>query len=276
MAFVVRSSGTYVPCTVKNVTQELNGQETASLEFQNDISTRAFVAQDRSIEIYWGGTLIYTGTLQKVAYNEDEPRLSCTVFDTVYDKLDKKPFTHATYDGLTDASDIKHILADAVAVVPGVTSDSDRTGATFRREVRFNRTSVYAVVKYLANNGNADYWTIGGTQIYIGDKGVDRGNIPVQSVSRSEIDRHVKRTAVIVRGYDADGYQIIGTAGDIVNGDVVSYTEYRPNNQAGMDTVAQTKLDSLNKDSSGVSLKVSMAYAYPYMTGDTVTLINEK
>lgn len=269
MSFIVKTNGAYLPAIVKDISQELNGMETATLILENNISTREFVAIDRPIEIYWGGTEVFTGTLQKVSYSEDgEPKLTCVAFDTVYDTLDKKTIT-ATYDASDDSDDIESILA-AIAAAAGVSSSCSLTGASYRRSLRFNKTSCYDAVQFLATTGNTDYYSSGSSTIVIGDRGTDRGTIPVLSISRSAVDRHVKRDKVEIRGFDANGNEITGSAG--VGTNVVTYTEYKASDTTTLDQIAESKLDKLNKDSSGISIKVSTGYAYIYEPGDTVTL----
>jgi len=285
MTFAVYLDGELINASVSSIVEELNSDnEVATIVLPNDYSNRDLVATDQDIIIKYFSTTIFTGVLKDVDYGTRN--LTCLVRDKCYDLMKKKKI-NASYDGIAPDV-IQQAIADAVS---GVNGPDDSPAATSNWKVGTLRSSRYKyaicydaavhLASTLRNTGDTlgvDFWssTDSGDELFnIGTRGTDRGSIPVFSYSKRKISRTTKRDGVIIRGWDTNGADIIGEAGDTsASGDVAVFTDRKTQTEEGLDEAAQNKLDELNKDSAGIRLNIQMPYAYNLYPGDYITVAN--
>ncbi|MBW2638192.1 MAG: hypothetical protein JRC86_11885, partial [Deltaproteobacteria bacterium] len=143
--------------------------------------------------------------------------------------------------------------------------------------VRFDYTICLDAAKFLADALNTDWWTdydeSGNPRFNIGARGSDKGTLTYISISRRGIDRAKKRDKVIIRGVDNDGNVIYGVAGTGDN--VAVFTEKKASDVDTLNSLAAKKLAELNKESSGVSVRVKITDGYNLYPGDTVSVTND-
>jgi len=84
------------------------------------------------------------------------------------------------------------------------------------------------------------------------------------------IDRSKRRDRVIIRGVDADGNEIEGSAG--TGAKVATFTEKKATTVDTLNALAERRLADLNKESSGVKLPVKITDAYNLYPGYSVVL----
>lgn len=246
--------------TVESILQELNGHEEAIIKLFNNPTNRQIVSSNRDVRISFRGEQIFKGMLYAVEYSQNW--LTCKLYNKCFEIMKSKLTTHDYSAGKQANLILQDICADA-----GVSADCSITTIVY---VVFDHATCFDAAVWLAKSLNKDYWATN-TTFHIGTRDeTNRGEVTAISVSRRGIDRSKKRDKVIVRGKKADGTEITAEAGTGTN--VAFFIETKPTDQATLNTIAQQKLNELNKDSSGVSLTVDIATCYKWQPGNLVTV----
>lgn len=250
---------------LKRIMQELDGHEEARFIIGNTAGNRTVVSQNRDVKISFDGTAIFKGTLYGVVYSRD--LLECIAYNKCYETMKTKDYTH-TYTA-TAASTILSDVCTAAGVVAGVCPSTNLS-------VRFKRAICFDIGVFLADACNSEFYADedagGNPRFNIATRGSAKGAITPVSWPNRGIDRSKKRDKVIVRGVDADGNEIEGSAG--TGADVAVYLEKKASDVETLNNLASKKLAQLNKESSGVKLPVKITDAYNLYPGDTITLSN--
>jgi hypothetical protein len=263
MTYRVYINSKLTDATVKQIRQELNSPtERAKIKWGNNISNRAIVTTEPTIDIKFNNETIFSGVLGEISYGQKE--LDIVVYDIVYNALMKKVINN-NYSEQTPST-----ILTAIASAGGVIGSTSETGSL---SVRFNNTICFDAIEWEGQATNTGYYSSGGTTINIGDRGSDKGTVPILSFSRRAISYYEKRDKVIIRGVDENGADITETAG--AGTDVATFTEKKTSNREALANMAAYRLAQLNKDSSGIKLRIDIAYAYNLVPGDTITIDNE-
>jgi len=265
MSWEVIASDERVPATFKYIQEELNGDEKANFILPNTPQFRDIVAtSDLNITIKFGGSTLFQGVLGKVGY--DDANLDCIVYNKVYDKMDKKVHT-GDYFGAVGNYVLNQIVDEVAGVGSGICPTS-------KVSVSYDHTSCLEAAKFLAKTLNSDYWTTGGSSFNIGIRGSNQGRLSDLLISRRTISPFRRRDKVLVRGIDAGGNLIYGSAGNGTN--IITFTERKAMDQPTLNRIASYYKNLLNKDTQGVKLKTNIINAYTFSPGDTITINKPK
>ncbi|MGQ9642007.1 MAG: fibronectin type III domain-containing protein, partial [Candidatus Bathycorpusculaceae bacterium] len=249
---------------LEKLTEELNGHEECEFYLANNSTNRGIVGSNVKVRLLWGTTVVWSGVLYKVVYGREI--LRCYAYNQAYEIM-KSKVIDATYSGATPSA-----ILQGIANAAGVVAGSAPTTPT--RSVRFRKALCYDALEYLASMINKDFWgdydSSGNPRINIGTKGVSRGTVTPISYPERGVDRGKKRDKVIIRGFDANGNEIEGTAGTGTN--VAVFTENRAATVDELNTLAQKKLAELNKESSGLKISIKISVGYNFTAGDTVDI----
>ncbi len=245
------------------IMDELNGHVEASFSLANTAANRAIVGSDRGLQIKFGGTEIFLGSLNAVTYTQTD--LKCIAYDPILERMKKRTITA---DWSTGGS--SNILFGSVCSAAGVTAGtSGMSGSVLA--LRTETAYCYDVWEYLAKAEGKDRWSEGGTA-FIGVKGALReGTVSSAGlVSERGVDRSKNRDKVIYRGTDIQGLYIEGTAG--LGDDVAVFTDKKGCDLATLNKLAATELENLNKDTTGVPLRLTIESGYNVVSGDEVAV----
>lgn len=265
MSYNVTIAGAIFGVDIDRIQQEINGDEIAIFSIPNDAYARSVVEEDQDVNIFFNNVLIFSGTLAEVEYNEKV--LVCTVYDKVYNLMNKR-----IYSGDHTAGEDADVILAAVCSAAGVSAGSCPSTSI---AAQFIRANCYQCVRFLTQTVTTDvndyeYYSSGGTTINIASRGTARGTIPIINVSRRAVSRSKKRDKVIVRGKDASGADIEGSAG--TGDDVIVFVENKASDETTLNNIAQYKLKQVNKDSFGVRLNVGLEFCYNFVPGDTIDI----
>jgi hypothetical protein len=278
---------------VDKIIQELNGHEEATFVIANNETNRNIVASDRKVKILYDSTVQFKGLLTAPQYGL--PTIKCICYNECYVKMNAKDFTHE-YTNVPASTILSDICAAAGVVAGSCPSGGIGAKDVLQYEgypiakdivlrplpagagisVRFKRAICWDAATFLARAVNADFWTdedaYGNPRFNIGTRGSAKGSVTPISWPDRGVDRSKKRDKVVIRGVDADGNEIEGSAGTGTN--VAVFTEKKASDTATLNNLAAQKLAELNKESSGVKLPINIFTAYNLFPGDTVTLNN--
>lgn len=267
----------YTDATFNDICEILNGSLTATFTLPNTAANRALVDNDRAVEIYFNETLEFKGVLKGATFQQSG--LLCLVYQTCQEAMQKKDHTSPVggYDSV--APDV--ILA-AVAASAGVLKGV--CPSTPAISMRTDHAYCYDVARYIAWVLSKDIYPdfVGASaQINIGTAGSGdpsgRGILQYTTMPRRTKDRAQKRDKVLIRGLDADGLPLLGTAGTGTN--VYVGTDRSATTQVTIDAIAAKKLADLNTAAAGCTfdstlVPPSTAYVagYDVHAGDYVVL----
>jgi hypothetical protein len=247
---------------IDEVIEELNGHEEANLFIPNTSDNRTFVASNQIVRIYFDAELIYLGALFGVEYSRK--RLKCIVYNGVYELMKRRvisknyAWVHA------------NAIMEEVRLAAGLINPLGSCPTT-NLDINFDQTLCFDAMVEVAKACQCDYWTQNGDTLYLGIRGSSQsfdGN--VANVSSRGIDRSKNRNKVHVRGFDADGEQIMGVAGS--GDDVAVFWNNFATTEETLDYFAAKILAKLNVEDSGITLTCPITSATHLHPGDTITI----
>lgn len=250
----------------KRTIEELNGHEEMTIELPNSVANRALVAADQSADLVWTGPVtLFEGTCTGAKHTRG--MLECIVYNEAYEKLQRhQPFNTPYVE--TAASAVLTALGAHVGIAVAWDAGSDPDVS-----IRFDYANCMDVLIALAEATGNDYWTTTGPlTIHIGTRGSAKGAVSALEDSTRVLDRSRQRNSVRVRGVDATGNVIYGTASTGGADRYATFTEKKVSDQATLDALAATKLAELNTDTGPSPLAVSLLVGNALFPGDTVTL----
>ncbi|MGD6850737.1 MAG: hypothetical protein ACQCN6_01600 [Candidatus Bathyarchaeia archaeon] len=244
----------------QNTDETLNGYEEATFKIANTAANRALVASNLDAQIKFDGTVIFSGELSALEY--ENRKILCIVYNKVYEAMKRKTVTGTYEDTAADT-----VLA-AICTAAGVT---DGDCPSTHVSVRFERCDCYSAATWLAKAVTKDFYSSSGTTFNIGDRGsaksLDNAKI---SVSNRGLDRSKKRDKIYIRGCDENGVRVYGEAGAGAN--VAVFNDKKASDEATLDALAATKLAELNTDDSGITISAKITLAAELYPGDTLTI----
>jgi len=252
-----------------NLTEELNGHETARIRIANTAANRTIVGANHDVRIQFNNVTIFIGRLTGADYSQEW--LDCKVKNKVYQTM-KYTTHHADYTTSTAST----VMA-AIAASAGVSWAISHGVGGNNISANFDYAQCYDAGIFLADSVTMDHWvhyppgSVVGV-FRIGTRGLNKGAVSNIAVSRRGVDRGQQRDQVRVRGTDTDGNAIYGTSGG--GSQVAVYTERRSSDQTTLDGIADKYLADLNKDSVAVNVVVPISDGYNLYPGDTVTVVN--
>ncbi len=245
------------------IMDELNGHVEAAFTLPNTSTNRTIVGSDRGLQVTFGGTEIFLGSLNAVTYTQKE--LHCIAYDPILELMKKRTIT-ADWS----AGGSCNIIFGSVCTAAGVTAGtSGMSGSVIA--LRTEAAYCYDVWEYIAKTENKDRWSQGGTA-FIGVKGaLLAGTISSTSmISERSVDRSKNRDKVIYRGTDIRGLYIEGSAG--AGDNVAVFTDKKGCDLATLNKMAAAELDNLNKDTTGVPFRLQIEEGYNIVSGDEVAI----
>jgi hypothetical protein len=245
------------------IMEELNGHVEASFKLPNTAANRAIVGSDRGLQIKFGGTEIFLGSLNAVNYTHQE--LHCIAYDPVLELMKKRVIT-ADWS----AGGANNIIFGSVCVAAGVPAGTNGMSGSVIA-LRTEAAYCYDVWEYIAKTENKDRWSQGGTA-FIGVKGTLLvGTVSLTSlISERGVDRSKNCDKVLYRGTDVQGLYIEGSAG--VGDNVKVFSDKKGCDLATLNKMATTELENLNKDTTGIPFRMQIEEGYNIVAGDEVAI----
>jgi hypothetical protein len=277
MSWRIKVNGITYPAEIKEISEELNGNEYAKFTFQNDFKTRSIMSSNQNVSISFFNRIIYRGVLVGGDYTQQN--LTAKVYNPTFYKMNKKTHTH-TWTGSNGEFVLSGIAYDA-SVDYGLTPSGDTI------KVFYDFTNSLQAARYLAEATDNDIWSSGYNQINIGTRGQDRGKLKNVTISRRGTDRYKTRNRYRIRGQDASGIRIYGLAGidaggvvitgvarigDMVGDDEKVDTDKKARSATELDAMAKYRLDLIIKDTDSMQVKVPINDGYKLLPGDSVTI----
>ena len=134
--------------------------------------------------------------------------------------------------------------------------------------IKFNNANCFTAMKDLAKACGADYWA--DTAFNIGTRDSTTQTLGyVGSNTKRGIDYSKQVDQVIVKGVDASGVQIQGSAGS--PGALATFTEKKVSDIATLNNIAAFKLQKLNNPSNGNSLECLISQVATWHPGQYVS-----
>ena len=268
------SGGIFEHIEMDQLQDELNSElgAVASFKLPNTENNRS-LCKDRLlyVEIFYNERFQFAGVLLAGEANGSRGQwIKAFCHDAVLTALDEaEPIT-----GVYDEVSAYQVLAEAIDGVENLfgeisIDDCPTTPVTFVA-YKANRLDV---AKFLADVTGLELFSAGSTRISIGSRGNDSyyPNPNTVTVSNHGFDKTKQASKVIIRGIDTFGRHVTGEAQvpwwvDRVR--VRTFNEDTPTDQGGLELLASKKLMELNSGYTGAPIKMTMADAYQYRTGD--------
>ena len=247
---------------IGEVTEELNDHEEATLYIPNTAANRSFVGSDQIVRIYYDAELQFLGALLAVEYSRKE--LKCVIFNGVYELM-KRRVISGTYTA-EPADDIMEEIRVAASV-----SNALGSCPSTALDMNFDQTLCSDAVVEVAKACNCDYWVQDGDTLYLGTRGSAQiFNSTKARVSKRGVDRGKKRDTVHVRGFSADGEELLGVAGS--GDDVAVFWNNFATTEATLNYLAARLLAEVNMDDSHIRVLCPITEGSHLHPGDTITV----
>lgn len=247
---------------INEVIEELNGHEEATFFIPNTSDNRTIVASDQIVRIYFDEEFIFLGALFGVEYSRKW--LKCIVYNGIYELMKRRVISESY--AWVPANAIMEEVRLAAGLINALGSCP-----TTNLDMNFDQTLCFDAMVEVAKACQCDYWTQNGDTLYLGTRGSAQsfdGN--VANVSSRGIDRSKNRNKVHVRGFNADGEEIMGFAGD--GDDVAVFWNNFATTEETLNYFAAKILAKLNIDDSAITLTCPITSAAHLHPGDTVTI----
>jgi len=223
------------------------------------------------VEIFYNEQFQFAGVLLAGEANGSRGQwIKAFCHDAVLTALDEaEPIT-----GVYDEVPANQVLAEAIDGVENLfgeisIDECPSTPVTFVA-YKANRLDV---AKFLADVTGLELFSVGSTNISIGSRGNQTyyPNSNTVTVSNHGFDKTKQASKVIIRGIDTFGRHITGEAQVpwwVPTVRVRTFNEDTPTDQPGLELLASKKLMELNSGCTGAPIKMRMADAYRFLTGD--------
>ncbi|WNZ28467.1 MAG: hypothetical protein IAX21_07300 [Candidatus Bathyarchaeota archaeon] len=247
---------------IGEITEELNGHEEATLFIPNSSANRTFVQSDQIVKITYNSVQMFVGALFAVEYSNKE--LKCIVYNGVYELM-KRRVISAIYE----AKPANNIMEE-VRVAAGLYEDLGSCPTT-ALDMNFDQTLCYDAMVEIAKACNCDYWVQDGDTLYLGTRGSAQSfDSSKAKVSKRGVDRGKIRDKVHVRGFSAEGEELLGVAGTGDN--VAVFWNNFATTQGTLDLLAAKLLAEVNIEDSQIRVSCPITEGAHLHPGDTITV----
>lgn len=243
----------YLDAVVESIVEILNGHIEATFTLPNTVENRTLVNSDHVAEIFYNDTSEFKGILRAPEFQRD--KLLCTCYQTAEEQGQRK--VHIGNYTLISPNVIFAAICASAGIVAGVCPTIPALS------VRYDRAYCYDAARYISWALGKDLYSdfSGASPRYnIGTAGTGypsgRGVLQYTVTPKRGKDRGKKRDKVYLRGLDAAGNQLVGSAGS--GTEVYVGTDRTSTDQATIDAMATRKLAELNTESSGCMVTVAL------------------
>lgn len=247
---------------VEEVMEELNGHEEATFFIPNTSANRTFVASDQIIRIKFDAEQVYLGALLDFTYSKKY--LKCIVYNGIYELMKRRVISgnFAWFPA--------HALMEQIRLAAGLINPLGSCPTT-HLDATFDQTYCFDGMIEVVKGCKCDYWTQNGDTLYLGTRGSAQSfDGKISNNSERSISRSKRRDKVHVRGFNRDGEQIMGYAGD--GDDVAVFWNNFATTEETLNYFAERKLAEINQDDSSVPLICPITSGVHLHPGDTITI----
>jgi hypothetical protein len=247
---------------IGEVVENLNGHEEATIFIPNTSANRTFVASDQIIKISFNSAQMFMGALFGVEYSNKE--LKCIVYNGVYELMKRRVISE-----IYESEPANNIMED-VRVVAGL-NEALGSCPTIALDMNFDQTLCYDAMVEVAKACNCDYWVQDGDTLYLGNRGSSQSfDSSKAKVSKRGVDRGKIRDKVHVRGFSAEGEELLGVAGTGDN--VAVFWNNFATTQDTLDLLAAKLLAEVNIEDSHIRVSCPITEGFHLHPGDTITV----
>ena len=247
---------------LSEVTEELNYHEEAVFFIPNTTANRTFVESDQIVRIYFDAEQVFLGALLAVEYSSKE--LKCIIYNGIYELMKRRVISGAYEAEATD-----DIMED-VRVAASVTNPLGACPSTVL-DMNFDQTLCFDAMVEIAKACNCDYWVQDGDTLYLGTRGSAQSFDATKArVTSRGVDRSKNRDKVHVRGFSADGEELLGVAGS--GDDVAVFWNNFATTEDTLDYLAAKLLAQVNLDDSSIKLVCPITEGSHLHPGDTINV----
>lgn len=253
--------------SLEELNESLNDHEDLTLFIANNVLGQSMISSNQEVTVKYNGVTIFRGTITGGAYGPEY--LKPIGYNLNYHKMQNKPIT-GTYEDVA-ASTIFADICAAAGVVAG-------TCPSTTRSVRFANAYCINAAKFLAMSLNTDIYTNPTDgKLYIGNRGVSGSVIiPIDKVSKHNVDRAYQKKHVIGEGIREDGETFTV---DVYSDDWTPGTDNihilrsrQAMNEETLIDLCYNELEKLEKESAGTVVRVTIDDGYDLYPGDTITI----
>ncbi len=247
---------------IGEVIENLNGHEEATIFVPNNTANRTFVQSDQIVKISYDSVQMFMGALFAVEYSNKE--LKCIVYNGVYEIMKRRVIS-----GIYESEPANSIMEE-VRVAAGL-NEALGSCPTTALDMNFDQTLCYDAMVEIAKACNCDYWVQDGDTLYLGDRGSAKSfNSSKAQVSKRGVDRGKIRDKVHVRGFSAEGEELLGIAGTGDN--VAVFWNNFATTQDTLDLLAAKLLAEVNIEDSQIRVSCPITEGFHLHPGDTITV----
>jgi hypothetical protein len=255
----------------EGTSEELDGLDVMFISLPNTPTNRTLVATDQNATLTWGANTLFAGRCTGAEYTRG--MLKCICYNQVYEALARAQPLDIIYDPAVDtASDVLTAIAATIGIASSWHGADPAIGA------RLSFANPMDALEWLAKATNNDFWTTTGPlTIHVGTRGTNRGAVAILEDSKRVIDRAKQRNNIRVRGVNASGNVIYGTASAGGSDRYATFTEKKASAVANLNDLAAKLLAETNKADGPSPLAVSLiaGNGTPLFPGDTVTITQD-
>jgi hypothetical protein len=247
---------------IGEVIEELNGHEEATIFIPNTSANRTFVTSDQIVRIYFDTELQFLGALLAVEYSRKE--LKCIIYNGIYELMKRRvisgSYTSEAADDIMEDVRVAASLTNPLGGCPSTVLD-----------MNFDQTLCFDAMIEIAKACNCDYWVQNGDTLYLGTRGSSESfDSSKAKVTSRGVDRSKNRDKVHVRGFNAEGEELLGVAG--TGDDVAVFWNNFATTEATLNYLASKLLDQVNLDDSSIKLSCPISYGDHLHPGDTISV----
>jgi hypothetical protein len=267
------------------ISEKLNGEEEARFRLPNTSANRALLVADHWCQIMFSNTIIFTGMIK--GYVQTQQWLDVIVYNIVFEKA--KRTLYGDPDAVPVEGDFSTgdwsdtvIMEDIVVTVLSYLRGAGAAHTDI--EVKFDYTTCYHAMRYIAQATGQDIWTgavnnrgTTPTTVFLGTRGTDKsGAISItpavtSTTSKKVNNRALTRDKVFVLGYDADGNRIVPVSAGAGSNEI-AYRKRGIYDATALTALATEFRTNLNTESQGTKLTVPITEGYLIYPGDTIEL----
>ncbi|WNZ30047.1 MAG: hypothetical protein IAX21_04125 [Candidatus Bathyarchaeota archaeon] len=247
---------------IGEITEELNGHEEATIFIPNSSANRTFVQSDQIVKITYNSVQMFVGALFAVEYSNKE--LKCIVYNGVYELMKRRVISE-----IYESEPANNIMED-VRVAAGL-YETLGSCPTTALDMNFDQTLCYDAMVEVAKACSCDYWVQDGDTLYLGSRGSAQSfDSSKAKVSKRGVDRGKIRDKVHVRGFSAEGEELLGVAGTGDN--VAVFWNNFATTQDTLDLLAAKLLTGVNIEDSQIRVSCPITEGFHLHPGDTITV----
>jgi hypothetical protein len=247
---------------IGEVVENLNGHEEATIFIPNNSVNRTFVESDQIVKINYNSAQMFLGALFAVEYSNKE--LKCVVYNGVYELMKRR-----VVSGIYESEPANNIMEE-VRVAAGL-NEALGSCPTTALDINFDQTLCFDAMVEIAKACNCDYWVQDGDTLYLGSRGSAQSfDSSKAQVSKRGVDRGKIRDKVHVRGFSAEGEELLGVAGSGDN--VAVFWNNFATTQDTLNLMAAKLLAEVNIEDSHIKVSCPITEGFHLHPGDTITV----